>query len=77
VSVGVTFCELIVGLVSVVQSSVETNLKKFIIRGVVYQPQGTDDPISDDHLPQLEHDVLLFKELGLNTLYICKLTYTD
>jgi hypothetical protein len=49
------------------------NSKKFLVRGVSYQVPGTQDPISDDRLPQLEQDVLLFKELGLNTIYICML----
>lgn len=52
-------------------------MNKFFIRGVVYQTSGdwqqgiVNDPISDDRLPQLEQNVQLFKELGINTLYIC------
>lgn len=52
---------------------------KFFVRGVVYQPRGdeqqglTNDPIADDRLPELEQSVELFKELGINTLYICLL----
>lgn len=44
---------------------------KFFVRGVVYQVSGTQDPISDVRLPQLKQDILLFKELGLNTLFVC------
>ncbi|KAI5240045.1 hypothetical protein E4T43_06392 [Aureobasidium subglaciale] len=43
----------------------------FIIRGVTYQVRETRDPISDDFLPRLKRDVELFKELGLNTLFVC------
>lgn len=52
-------------------------MNKFFVRGVVYQSSGdwqqgeVNDPISDDRLPQLEQNVRLFKELGINTLYIC------
>lgn len=30
------------------------------------------DPINDEHLPRLRHDVELFKELGVNTIFACK-----
>jgi hypothetical protein len=52
-----------------------SDLAKFIVRGVAYQVRHTRDPIADDCLPRLEHDVALFKELGLNTLYVCKCAY--
>jgi hypothetical protein len=45
---------------------------KFIVRGVAYQVRSTLDPISDDRLTELKDDILLFKELGLNTLFVCK-----
>lgn len=48
-----------------------TNPTKFFIRGVVYQIPDMQDPISDARLPQLRHDISLFKELGLNTLFVC------
>jgi hypothetical protein len=44
---------------------------KFFVRGVAYQVRSTLDPISDDRLPQLIHDIILFKELGVNTLLVC------
>lgn len=44
---------------------------KFFVRGVVYQVPNLQDPISDARLPELRHDIKLFKELGLNTLYVC------
>ncbi|KAK6000292.1 hypothetical protein QM012_003924 [Aureobasidium pullulans] len=49
---------------------------RFFVRGVVYQPRGEqqgggiNDPISDDRILELEQNVELFKELGINTLYI-------
>ncbi|KAA8618517.1 1 3-beta-glucanosyltransferase [Pyrenophora tritici-repentis] len=43
---------------------------KFFIRGVAYQVDSARDPISDDRLAELKHDILLFKELGLNTLFV-------
>ena len=53
-------------------------LCKFIVKGVVYQANNSDDfspggrdLISDDSLAQLQHDVHLFQELGINTLLIC------
>lgn len=45
---------------------------KFFVRGVAYQVNSTLDPISDDRLAELKNDILLFKELGLNTLFVCK-----
>jgi hypothetical protein len=46
-------------------------LDQFFVRGVTYQVPDLQDPISDARLPQLRHDVELFKELGLNTLFVC------
>ncbi|KAJ6193538.1 Glucanosyltransferase-domain-containing protein [Bipolaris maydis] len=43
---------------------------RFFVRGVAYQLHSTLDPISDDHLGEVREDVFLFKELGLNTLFI-------
>lgn len=44
------------------------------MRGVVYQDNALDrqpyDPISDEELPRLRHDVALFKELGVNTILV-------
>jgi len=57
-------------------------LRKFLVKGVVYQANHSDDfspwgrdLISDDRLAQLQDDVHLFQELGLNTLLICKLLW--
>ena len=54
-------------------------LYKFIVKGVVYQANHSDDftpggrdLISDNRLAQLQHDVQLFQELGINTLLICR-----
>ena len=44
---------------------------RFYIRGVAYQVHSTLDPISDDRLAELRDDIRLFKELGLNTLFVC------
>jgi len=44
--------------------------ERFFVRGVTYQVPDLQDPISDARLPQLRHDVELFKELGLNTLFV-------
>lgn len=44
------------------------------MRGVVYQihPDGVlHDPITDDNLLRLQHDVSLLKELGVNTIFVC------
>ncbi|KAF2721641.1 glycoside hydrolase family 72 protein [Polychaeton citri CBS 116435] len=49
---------------------------RFLIRGIVYQIHGTVDPISDECLPQLEQDILLFNELGLNTLFVYSIDST-
>ncbi|EUC38592.1 glycoside hydrolase family 72 protein [Bipolaris zeicola 26-R-13] len=43
---------------------------RFFVRGVAYQVRSTLDPISDDRLAELREDILLFKELGLNTLFV-------
>lgn len=54
-------------------------LCKFLVKGVVYQGNHSDDfspsgrdLISDDKFAQLQHDVHLFQELGINTLLICR-----
>jgi hypothetical protein len=54
-------------------------MHKFFVKGVVYQANHSDDfslwgrdLISDDRLAQLEDDVHLFQELGINTILICK-----
>ncbi|CAK1365598.1 unnamed protein product [Cercospora beticola] len=51
--------------------------KRFIVRGVVYQDNALDrqpyDPITDEELPRLRHDVALFKELGVNTILVYKI----
>jgi hypothetical protein len=55
-------------------------VNKFLVRGVAYQVVelgSSIDPITDDRLPRLERDVLLFKELGLNTLQTCKCNISD
>lgn len=55
-----------------------------MIRGIVYQrsdamggphgfqPYENVDPIADAELPRLQHDVELFKELGVNTILVCQ-----
>jgi hypothetical protein len=52
---------------------------KFLMRGVVYQANNNDDfslagrdLLKDESLAQFQHDLELFKELGVNTLYVCK-----
>lgn len=51
------------------------------MRGVVYQASfgvGSDagvgpvDPIADDRISRLEHDIALLKELGVNTIFVCE-----
>lgn len=32
------------------------------------------DLMKHDHLAQLQHDVGLFRELGVNTVYVCRYT---
>lgn len=51
---------------------------KFFVRGVVYQPQKNNlqpgevnDPIADDRIHELERNVSLLTELGINTIFIC------
>ncbi|UPX14179.1 uncharacterized protein EKO05_0004669 [Ascochyta rabiei] len=46
--------------------------ERFFVRGVVYQVPDMHDPISDSRLLQLRHDIALFMELGLNTLFVCR-----
>lgn len=54
-----------------------------MIRGVVYQDYShhvsatshdkpPNDEIADDRLAQLEHDMGLFEELGINAIFVCK-----
>jgi hypothetical protein len=48
------------------------------VRGVVYQEHSFADPIdpiTDDRLPELERDIALFAELGINTILVCKLVF--
>lgn len=46
--------------------------EKFYVRGVVYQlSHHLGDPICDERLEGLAQDVALFKELGINTIYVC------
>lgn len=51
---------------------------QFLIKGVVYRlhGEGPIDPLVDDRLDDLQRDITLFKELGLNTLFICELLRT-
>lgn len=49
------------------------------MRGVVYQSYDDNDfslagrdLLKDESLPQLQHDVGLLKELGVNTIYVCR-----
>ncbi|KAL6708206.1 hypothetical protein ACN47E_003390 [Coniothyrium glycines] len=47
--------------------------RRFCVRGVVYQDHAASGPrdlISDESVAQLRHDITLFKELGLNTIYV-------
>jgi hypothetical protein len=53
-------------------------MNKFFVKGVVYQPHDefqdgsmVNDPIADDRILELERNLVLLKELGVNTLYIC------
>lgn len=54
---------------------------QFIINGAVFQPRKASaqedlpsipDPLADDRLEELEKSIPLFKELGLNTLFVCR-----
>lgn len=56
---------------------------QFLVRGVVHQPHDMWQqsptgrttitwPLKDELLPRLEHDVGLFTELGVNTIYVCE-----
>ncbi|KAK7733133.1 hypothetical protein SLS53_008321 [Cytospora paraplurivora] len=49
-----------------------TKDQRFVIKGVVYRLHGSEpsDPLVDERLDDLERDIALFKELGLNTLFI-------
>lgn len=46
--------------------------QRFLIKGVVYRlhGEGPIDPLVDDRLDDLQRDITLFKELGLNTLFV-------
>ena len=59
------------------ENDADTYRPQFFVRGVVYNSRGTFDPISDDCLLQLERDIVLFKELGLNTLFVCSFDKSD
>lgn len=52
---------------------------QFLIKGVVYRLHGEGplDPLVDDRLDDLQRDITLFKQLGLNTLFICESTRTQ
>ncbi|CAK3921749.1 Hypothetical predicted protein [Lecanosticta acicola] len=48
-------------------------VRQFLVRGVYYQRYDTPqpiDPITDEELPRLQHDVSLFQELGVNTILV-------
>jgi len=59
----------------------QADLAEFVARGVVYQADsfevdqaggnGQIDMVNDGRLPRLRHDIELFKELGLNAIYVC------
>ncbi|CAD0110411.1 unnamed protein product, partial [Aureobasidium uvarum] len=57
-------------------TSGEGTKEQFFVRGVVYQPEDKlqrgviNDPISDDRILELKQNIVLFKELGINTIYI-------
>lgn len=58
-------------LVFVQQGEILT-ARQFLVKGVVYQDHERGlDPLSDHHLQRLKDDVVLFKELGINTIHIC------
>jgi hypothetical protein len=49
------------------------------VRGIVSQDYNNNDfslagrdLLQDDRLAQLQHEVDLFKELGVNTLHVCR-----
>lgn len=47
------------------------------MKGLVYQDKSRNegfrsDPLADDGLEDLRRDLEAFKELGLNTLFVCK-----
>lgn len=51
-----------------------------MIKGIVYQDYRRPntsrhlDPIADECLDDLKQDIELLKELGLNTIFVCKIT---
>ncbi|CAJ2511316.1 Uu.00g069410.m01.CDS01 [Anthostomella pinea] len=56
--------------------------KRFLVNGVVYQQYrpkgaaGSPDPLADDQLEDLRRCIPLFRELGLNTLFIYSIDET-
>ncbi|KAI1210794.1 uncharacterized protein F4807DRAFT_422663 [Annulohypoxylon truncatum] len=51
--------------------------QRFLINGVVYQPhikkpQLLVDPLAEDQLYNLERSIPLLKDLGINTISVCK-----
>lgn len=47
------------------------------MKGIVYQDHSRDgssrsDPLADDGIEDLRRDLEAFKELGLNTLFVCR-----
>lgn len=54
-----------------------TYWSQFLVKGIVYQDHSRDgssrsDPLADDGIEDLRRDLEAFKELGLNTLFVCK-----
>jgi hypothetical protein len=50
---------------------------EFLVKGIVYQDLrrnevSRSDPLADDGIEDLRRDLEAFKELGLNTLHVCK-----
>lgn len=50
---------------------------QFLVKGIVYQDysrgeSSRNDPLADDGIEDLRRDLEAFKELGLNTLFVCK-----
>lgn len=50
---------------------------QFLLKGIVYQnhsrgESSRSDPLADDGIEDLRRDLEAFKELGLNTLFVCK-----
>lgn len=54
-----------------------TRGSQFLVKGVVYQDHrrsgsSRSDPLADDGIEALRRDLEAFRELGLNTLFVCK-----